>query len=134
MTTLSGSCLCGQVSYQIEGQTTAFYHCHCVRCRKVTGTGHASLIRIKTDSIEWLQGESLINSYKVPEAVRFKNDFCSQCGASLPRHFPNLGMVVLPAGTLDHEPDIKPEARIFCDSRAHWSCSDDITGYAAYPE
>jgi len=134
MTTLTGSCLCGQIAYQIEGQTTAFYHCHCLRCRKATGTGHASNIRVKTTGIEWLKGEQLIKSYKVPEADRFKNDFCSECGAPLPRHFPNLGMVVLPAGTLDHEPDIQPEARIFCESRSEWSCSDDITAFAQYPE
>ena len=134
MTTLTGSCLCGQIAYKIEGQTTAFYHCHCLRCRKATGTGHASNIRIKTSGIEWLKGDHLIKSYKVPEADRFKNDFCSECGAPLPRHFPNLGMVVLPAGTLDHEPDISPEARIFCGSRSDWSCHDDITAFNGYPE
>lgn len=134
MTTLTGSCLCGQIAYKIEGQTTAFYHCHCLRCRKATGTGHASNIRIKTSGIEWLKGDHLIKSYKVPEADRFKNDFCSECGAPLPRHFPNLGMVVLPAGTLDHEPDISPQARIFCGSRSDWSCHDDITAFNGYPE
>jgi len=134
MTTLTGSCLCAQVAYKIEGQTTAFYHCHCLRCRKATGTGHASIIRVKATSIEWTKGENLVKSYKVPEAQRFRNDFCSECGSSLPKHFAQLGMVVLPAGTLDHEPDITPEARIFCESRSEWSCSDDITSFAEYPE
>ncbi|MEZ5524989.1 MAG: GFA family protein [Pseudomonadales bacterium] len=134
MTTLTGSCLCGKTAYKIEGETTAFYHCHCQRCRKATGTGHASIIRVKASGIEWLRGEELIKQYKVPEAQRFRNDFCSECGASLPRHFPQMGMVVLPAGTLDHEPDIQPEARIFCGSRSDWSCSDEITSFSEYPE
>lgn len=134
MTILTGSCLCGQIAYKIEGQTTAFYHCHCLRCRKTTGTGHASNIRVKTSGIEWLKGEQLIKSYKVPEASRFKNDFCSQCGSPLPRHFVNLGLVVLPAGTLNQEPDIQPEARIFYDSRAMWSCHDTLTVFDEYPQ
>lgn len=134
MTTLTGSCLCGQVAYKIEGQTSAFYHCHCLRCRKATGTGHASIIRVKTAGIDWLRGEALVKSYKVPEAQRFKNDFCSECGSPLPRHFSNLGMVVLPAGTLDEEPDMLPEARIFYASRAEWSCSDQIEAFSEYPK
>jgi len=134
MTTLTGSCLCSQVAYKIKGQTTAFYHCHCLRCRKATGTGHASIIRVTATEIEWLKGQALVKSYKVPAAQRFRNDFCSECGSSLPKYFPQMGAVVLPAGTLDHEPDIQPEARIFCESRAQWSCSDEITSFAEYPE
>lgn len=134
MSTLSGSCLCGQVAYTIEGQTTAFYHCHCLRCRKATGTGHASNILIKSTGINWLKGTDLIKSYQVPAANRFKNVFCSECGSPLPRHFPQMGMVILPAGSLDHEPGISPEARIFSGSRADWSCVDDITTFNEYPE
>ena len=134
MTTLTGSCLCGQIAYKITGETIAFYHCHCLRCRKATGTGHASIIRIKAAGIEWLRGAILIKSYKVAKAQRFKNDFCSECGSPLPKHYPKLGMVVLPAGTLDHEPDIKPEARIFCDSGTQWSCHDEMEAFAEYPQ
>ena len=40
--TLTGSCLCGAVKYAATGVATRFLHCHCSRCRKATGTGHAS--------------------------------------------------------------------------------------------
>ena len=135
MTDFSGSCLCGKVQYQIEGEATGFYHCHCSRCRKLSGTGHASNIRIKTDGINWLSGEQLLKSYKVPEAERFRNDFCSECGSPLPRYFPNHGFVTLPAGTLDHEIEIKPQARIFFESGASWSCNGDgIPTFKEYVE
>jgi len=81
----AGSCLCGQVRYEISGQALAFYHCHCNRCQKMNGSGHASNIRIDAQSINWLAGEDLIKQYKVPEAVRFRNDFCGNCGSPLPR-------------------------------------------------
>lgn len=41
-TTLMGSCLCGSVEYEVTGEAQRFYHCHCQRCRKATGKGHAS--------------------------------------------------------------------------------------------
>ena len=41
-TTLKGSCLCGAVKYEVTGEPKRFYHCHCSRCRKATGTGMRS--------------------------------------------------------------------------------------------
>ena len=142
MSVFEGSCLCKGVSYSIKGEALAFYHCHCQRCRKANGTGHASNIRIDAQSIEWQGDESLINRYKVPDADRFRNDFCSACGSPMPRYFKEVGFVVLPAGTLDHEPPLQPQARIFNASRAEWSCSEGaskgkseaIPCFDTYPE
>ena len=53
-TTLKGSCLCGSVQYEMAGEAQRFYHCHCQRCRKATGTGHGSLILVTpATSITW---------------------------------------------------------------------------------
>jgi hypothetical protein len=132
---LTGSCLCGKVKYEIKGEGSAFYHCHCSRCRKLTGTGHASNIRVTPESsLNWLQGEALLKKYKVPEAERFYNLFCSNCGSPMPRVVPELDAVLVPAGSLDTLPEIQPNGRIFWDSRVEWSCSgDDIPRYAEYP-
>jgi hypothetical protein len=130
---LSGSCLCGVVRYVATGQTQRFYHCHCKRCRKVSGTGHASNIFLK-GALSWESGEDSIRSYKLPEAERFTNTFCQTCGSRLPRFIENLGMVFIPAGSLDDEPDISPQARIFTDSRAAWSCGDaTLPEFIEYP-
>ena len=32
--TQTGSCLCKAVTYRVEGELTAFYLCHCSRCRR----------------------------------------------------------------------------------------------------
>jgi len=131
---VTGSCLCGAVQYEINGEAQRFYHCHCQRCRKTTGTGHASNLLVTPEScLVWVAGEDLLKRYKVPEAERFYNCFCSQCGSPLPRVFPQLGGVIIPAGTLNAEPPIKPGARIFWDSRAQWSCTDNLPVYAGYP-
>ena len=132
---LTGSCLCGSVQYEIHGEADRFYHCHCQRCRKTTGTGHASNLLVKPEnSLTWTKGEDLLRNYKVPEAERFYNCFCSQCGSPMPRLVPQLGGVVIPAGTLNEEPPVKPQSRIFRDSRAAWSCSgDNLPVYAEYP-
>lgn len=133
MSTLSGSCLCGAVRYTVNGEAQRFYHCHCSRCRKASGTGHASNLFVQ-GALTWNSGEELIRTFKLPEAARFANSFCEVCGSRMPRFIEKVGMVFIPAGSLDDEPDIRPQARIFLDSRAKWSCDEAaLPGFEQYP-
>ena len=133
-TTLKGSCLCGAVRYEASGDAQRFYHCHCGRCRKSSGTGHATNLMLTGAQLVFTAGESLLKRYKVPEAERFTRQFCSQCGSSVARFVPEIDAVVVPAGSLDCEPPLQPQARIFWDSRADWSCDGDaLPRFAEYP-
>lgn len=130
-----GSCLCGSVHYEISGSPRVFNHCYCSRCRKSSGTGHASNIIIKLDKAAWPAGKELLGSYKVPDAERFSTSFCSQCGSPLPRVREDQGFAVIPAGSLDSESPIQPTDRIMWDSRADWSCDDrEIPTWSKYRE
>lgn len=132
---LSGSCLCGALRYSISGEPVRFLHCHCSRCRKSSGTGHASNLFVSADGIAWTGDTELIKTYRLPEAKRFSRTFCSQCGGPLPMEIPSMEMVFVPAGTLDVEPNIMPQARIFQDSKTAWSCSgDDMPHFPEFPE
>lgn len=132
---LKGSCLCGQVTYHITGECDKFYFCHCQRCRKATGSAHASNLLFEYATAEWTSGEHLLKQYKVPEAERFANVFCEHCGSRMPRINREHSFVVLPAGSLDSEPPLKPVARIFQNSRPEWSkASDELICYEEYPK
>jgi hypothetical protein len=132
--TLQGSCLCGAVKYEVVGKATRFYHCHCSRCRKATGTGHASNLFLQPGTLSWLSGVELVTSFKVPQAVRFANTFCKTCGGRLPRQAAGSDLVMIPAGSLDDEAPIRPQAAIFAGSRAGWSCVDaEMPAYPQYP-
>lgn len=133
---VSGSCLCGEVKYEVQGEPLRFSHCHCSRCRKATGTGHASnLLLTPVTGITWIAGEELLAQYKVPEAERFYNCFCTKCGSPMPRVIPEIDAVLIPAGSLDTEPPIKPQHHIFWDSRASWTCgNNNLPTHSKYPE
>lgn len=130
--TLKGSCLCGRVKYEVTGEAKRFFHCHCSRCRKVTGTGHASNLFLQPAALTWHSGEAQVRSFKVPEAPRFANNFCMACGSRLPRQSRESEMVMIPAGSLDSPAPMSPQARIFSDSRTSWSCTDELL--PTYPE
>jgi hypothetical protein len=131
---LKGSCLCGGVKYEVSGEARRFYYCHCSRCRKATGTGHASNLFLQPATIKWLLGQEHVRTFKVPEAMRFANQFCDICGGRLPRQPPDSDTVLIPAGSLDDEAPIRPQARIFTGSRASWSCyGDDLPVHDGAP-
>jgi len=132
---LQGSCLCGAVRYEVSGKPARFYHCHCSRCRKASGTGHATNLFMVEAQLDFTQGEALLKRYKIPEAERFARQFCSECGSAVARIVPEINGVVIPAGSLDCEPPVRPQARIYWDSRADWSCNDEpLPHYAELPE
>jgi hypothetical protein len=133
--TLNGSCLCNQLRYQLTGSASNFFHCHCSRCRKASGTGHASNIIFNTDKIDWQGDTALLGSYKVPEGKTFTSTFCKNCGSSLPWVVEGAPVAIVPAGTLDDPVPLKPNARIFWESRSDWCCSDDdIPCFETFPK
>jgi hypothetical protein len=131
-TTLAGSCLCGAMKYEVTGEPQRFFHCHCSRCRKATGTGHASNLFLQPASLKWLAGEDQFRLFKIPKAKRFTNAFCVTCGSRMPRHVKDTDAVIIPAGSLDDEAPLRPQARIFYESRATWSC--DARELPVHPE
>ncbi|MCZ6872941.1 MAG: GFA family protein [bacterium] len=115
-----GSCLCGEVVYEITGNLGIFQYCHCSRCRKFTGSAHASNLLVSPDQFRWLKGESLVGRYAPEETKHFATSFCQKCGSSLPWHTKSGKAVVVPAGTLDEHPGIEPFQNVFCASKAEW--------------
>lgn len=123
--TIRGSCLCGAVTYVVKAPYLRFVHCYCSRCRRATGASHATNLYVEPDRFSWTSGESYIVRYDLPSAKSFATTFCRRCGGPLPHHTRSGREVVVPAGSLDDEPDLRPQAHIFWGSRARWSCGEE---------
>jgi hypothetical protein len=131
MTRHAGSCLCGQVKFEIEGDFDRFFFCHCQRCRKGTGSAHAANLFSPTARITWLSGQDRIIQHNVPDS-RHSRAFCAACGSALPRERP--GMLIVPAGSLDTDLHTQPTAHIFVASRANWDKNlEGVPAFDALP-
>ncbi len=119
-TSLKGSCLCGEVAYEIKPPFLFFQYCHCSRCRKSSGTAHAANIFIKLDQFRWTNGESLVKRYELPSAEYFCTGFCTACGSSMPWLSRTGKYYLVPAGTLDDDPGSAPSRSVYWGSRAPW--------------
>ena len=116
----AGSCLCGAVAYEATGEPIFMQSCHCMRCRRARGAAHGTNIFFKAAQFRWTRGEDLIAEYKLPEARFYTAAFCSQCGAGVPKVSLERGVAVIPAGSLDTDPPMRPQRHIFTNYKASW--------------
>ena len=114
-----GSCLCGQVRFEVEGDFESFFLCHCEYCRKDTGSAHAANLFSSTASLTWVSGRDQVREFNLP-STRHAKSFCSVCGAALPGQQAGGSLLAVPAGSLDSDVPVRPSAHIFVGSRAGW--------------
>jgi hypothetical protein len=128
-----GSCLCGSVTWEIPRPIGgAIVFCHCTRCRRSRAAAHNANFFVELDRFRWMRGADKVESFKLPEAARFSQSFCRECGSAVP--FKGLTRVVVPAATLDDDPGIGPGLHIFVTAKAPWfEISDDLPRYDEYP-
>src|SRR5690348_16830765 len=62
----AGSCLCGEVRFEIEGEFESFYLCHCGYCRKDTGSAHAAYLFSSTAALKWVSGGDKVRQFNLP--------------------------------------------------------------------
>jgi hypothetical protein len=115
----SGSCLCGEVRFAVAGDFERFYLCHCEYCRKDTGSAHAANLFSSSAKLSWLSGRDKVKEFTLP-STRHTKSFCSICGSALPSMQMNGELLVVPAGSLNGDIPIKPNAHLFVSSKANW--------------
>ncbi|OQK18573.1 aldehyde-activating protein [Methyloprofundus sedimenti] len=116
----SGSCLCGKVKYTVATHIDAFYFCHCEQCRKITGSAFASNILTKSAEVNWISGFEWLKRFDYPGERIFTKVFCTHCGSGMPYLNKQANALVIPADSLDHAPNIKPNHNIFWADKASW--------------
>ena len=131
--TTRGSCLCAGVGFVITEPARIARYCHCGRCRKARAAAHAANLLVPEAALAFTRGAERLRSYKIPEALRFTQSFCGDCGGKLPRVDPERKLAVVPMGALDDDPGIRPQAHIFVASKAAWDeISDDLPQHPEY--
>jgi len=116
---LKGGCLCGKVRYSVKDEFRLFYLCHCIQCRKITGSAHASNLFTEKKNLDWTAGQSLTRQFEFPRR-EFTTVFCTLCGSGLPFPSTDGQSIIIPAGSLDEEPTIKPLRNIFWEEHVQW--------------
>ncbi len=115
-----GSCLCGEVAFELVRSAGRMMDCQCARCRRGPGPAHTSNVFVDAAKFRWLRGESQVSNYGPPKDWHYGTAFCRQCGSTLPRVVRSVGIVVVPTGTLDHEPGGRSPRHARPDGQPEW--------------
>ncbi|MAY41019.1 MULTISPECIES: GFA family protein [unclassified Neptuniibacter] len=127
---LKGSCLCQAIKYEVKEIKPHMAHCHCSMCRKFHGAAFSTFGVVEKKNFRWITGTNLLKTYE--DANGTKRQFCSECGSSL-IFIPSEDTgdtVEFALGTLDTPIQEKPDAHIYCSSKANWyDISDQLPQY-----
>jgi hypothetical protein len=86
------------------------------------------------DALRFTRGAELVREYKVPDAKFHAVAFCSRCGGKVPRVSAERGIAIVPAGSLDTDPGMRPMAHIFVADKAPWfDITDGLPQFAQMP-
>jgi len=121
---MKGSCLCGDIQFEVKGVKPNLYQCHCSVCRKSTGSTSNTAAIVNETAFNWTKKVSEIREFSLESGYRV--DFCGRCGSPIPNKLRGRKLVWVPAGLLE-ENELKITQHIFVGSKAHW----DIIGGSA---
>jgi hypothetical protein len=126
MATLTGRCLCGNVTYSVQSDPVVTAICHCHNCQRQTGSTYSLVVAVPRDSVS-IDGRTLATFDTTTESTGTPShrQFCSNCGSpllTLADAAPDLAFIK--AGTLDDNAELMPTIEVHCASAITYATQD----------
>lgn len=119
----TGSCLCGAVSFAVEGELAPGDACHCTQCRRQSGHYWAST-NVPRDRLT-VQGMDRVTWFQSSEKVR--RGFCGTCGSVLFWDPPHKDWTSIAMGAFDAPTGTHLEMHIFtADKGDYYDIADGL--------
>ena len=127
MSTQTGRCLCGAVTFRFEGTPRWQGHCHCESCRKGCSAPMTSFIGVADGAGTWT-GKTPRMYESSPGVRRY---FCPTCGSQMAYEadkFP--GEIHFYAASLDDPAAYAPTFHVFAEEAVPWlEVEDNLPRY-----
>ncbi|NIO08934.1 MAG: aldehyde-activating protein [Deltaproteobacteria bacterium] len=119
-----GGFLCGAVRFESESDPMVVAHCHCLDCRKSSGTGHSTHIGIPEASFR-VTGDVKFYDRPADSGNMVSRGFCPTCGS--PVYSRNAGMpgiVFARASVLEDPENVSPQMVVYTSRALSWDPVD----------
>lgn len=118
---ITGRCLCGAVTYELEGDPIATAVCHCDHCQRQSG-GAFSVNLIALAGQLSIAGElrTYTETGENDDGEYVHRRFCGSCGSPIVSEMVQTGAVAVKAGTLDDKSAVNPTVEVWCVDRQPW--------------
>jgi len=135
----SGQCVCGEVSYTVDGEPDRITICHCRWCQRRTGSAFGVEVVFNISQININDESVAVYRHHSDESGRWLDQhFCAKCGSNIGFTLEAVpGIRTIAAGTFDSqswlESDNYSPRHVFTRSARHWSdIPDGVECYEAY--
>jgi hypothetical protein len=129
---LTGSCGCGAVRFEVSEPPRNAFYCHCTRCQKRTGTATQASVAVAPGSVTLTEGAEHVRDWSPPGGMA--KAFCVRCGSHLFARDPESGQVAaVRMSAFDADPGVRPDHHRFVAYAAAWEPIPD-DGLPRYDE
>lgn len=121
MTARSASCRCGQLKAAVNGEPVRVSICHCLNCKKRSGSAFAAQARWPAEQVAFA-GEARSWSTRGDSGNLATFHFCPQCGSEVYYQVEGeLGhLIAIPLGVFDEPFFPAPDYSVFEDRKPEW--------------
>jgi hypothetical protein len=121
--TFSGSCACGQLTFQARGEPRRVGLCHCMTCRKISGSAFNAFVIFSADQVT-IDGATASWS-ATGESQRC---FCPRCGSQVFDR-DDGDEIEVKLGAFDEPNLFRPTYEAWRKRRESWLLTPDLIGY-----
>ena len=122
----TGGCLCGAVTYSVEGPMRPVIACHCTQCRKTSGH-HVAATSAPRAAVR-IAGAGAVTWYESTPGHR--RGFCARCGSNLFWDSDGANTLSIFAGTIDGATGLRTAGHIYCADKGDYYDLDDAAPQA----
>jgi hypothetical protein len=128
VTTRTASCRCGQLRTSATGDPVRVSVCHCLDCKKRTGSAFSAQARWPAGQVE-IEGQSKTWLQLADSGNRITHHFCPECGSTMHYTIEGKfdGLVAIPLGAFDDPYFAAPRFSVWEERKHGWL---EITGDA----
>ena len=120
MPKVSGTCLCGAVSLEGDGEAIVSVACHCTHCRKSSGSGHGAYWGFPAQSVS-VDGEVRVFISLSDRGTSVRRAFCPTCGSPVWSDNDAMpGVLMLRPSILDDAAAFQPQFSVFASRAVAW--------------
>jgi hypothetical protein len=121
MTTHIASCRCGQLSASANGEPVRVSVCHCLACKKRSGSAFAVQARWPADRV-MIEGCSKTWTAVADSGNRLSFHFCPDCGSDVHYEIEGKfdGLVAIPLGSFDNPYFARPAYSVWEERKCDW--------------
>jgi hypothetical protein len=118
---IEGGCNCGAIRYRADGAPMVVAQCHCINCRKQSGSAFSVNLVFKGAAVSHDGELSVYEDKDTLSGNAVLRKFCGRCGSPIfSETTDGKGLLIVKAGTLDDPAPFVPTVSVWTATALPW--------------